>query len=177
MQRVNLSFNRVLVLAVLASFPALARAQSAFQPLTGKAFDSALPRDFYLEGNAIPTEKRNAVLLKTPAGARLLVALIDTSGYSSQIQQKYIGMLIAESTVSVCAATVGVGSYGFGLERPGHGSAGEAKLFLYNQAGDKIGECTAQSDGEMKTPRPLQVVLDPVRPARLYLGRYWLELK
>ena len=42
-------------------------AQSKFEVVAGKAFDSAVPKDFYLEGNAIPTEKRNAVLVKTPA--------------------------------------------------------------------------------------------------------------
>jgi hypothetical protein len=60
-----------------------------FEVVTGKAFDSAVPKDFYLEGNAIPTEPRNAVLVKTPAGARALFALIDTTGYSANIVTKW----------------------------------------------------------------------------------------
>src|ERR1039457_5026395 len=43
-------------------------AQNKFEVVTGKAFESAVPKDFYLEGNAIPTEKRNAILVKTPGG-------------------------------------------------------------------------------------------------------------
>src|SRR5690242_5046039 len=69
-------------------------AQSRFEIVTGKAFDSAMPKDFYLEGNAIPTEKRNATMVKTPAGARAIVALIDTTGYAASVQAKYVGMLI-----------------------------------------------------------------------------------
>ena len=70
-----------------------ALAQKGFEAVTGKAFDSAMPKDFYLEGNAIPTEKRNAVMVKTPGGARALFALIDTTGYAASVQAKYVGMV------------------------------------------------------------------------------------
>src|SRR5262252_2085044 len=77
----------VLMLISLVSSVAMLRAQAGFRAVTGKEFESAVPKDFYLEGNAIPVEKRNTVLLKTSSGARVLVGLIDTAGYSSQIQQ------------------------------------------------------------------------------------------
>jgi hypothetical protein len=102
-------------MAILIGTPRPACAQGAFTQLSGKAFESAIPNDFYLEGNRIPVEKRNAVLLKAPAGARLVLGLIDTTGYSSQIKQKYAGMVITEGTVSVCSVPLSVGRYGFGL--------------------------------------------------------------
>lgn len=163
--------------AALAFMPSAVRAQETFEQVTGKAFDSALPKDFYLEGNAIPTQKRNAALLKTGEGARVLFALIDTSGYSSQIQEKYIGMLIIEASLSFCGGNIGVGSYGFGLQKPAATSDEDAKFFLYNQAGEKVAECGAKKDSEIKQPKPLQVVLSAGEAARLYLGRYWQELK
>ena len=76
--------------------------QHQFEIVTGKAFDSALPKDFYLEGNAIPTAKRNAVMVHLPSGSRALFSLIDTSGYSADIIAKYIGMIITEGDVSIC---------------------------------------------------------------------------
>jgi hypothetical protein len=164
-------------MAILIGMPRLACPQGAFTQLSGKAFESAIPHDFYLEGNRIPVESRNAVLLKTPAGARLVLALIDTSGYSSQIKQKYIGMVITEGSVSVCSVPLSVGSYGFGLEKPAASSSEDAKFFLYTQAGDKVGECAAKKDSAMKQPKPLTVVLGKEGGARLYLGRYSLELK
>ena len=164
-------------IAVLIGMPRGAFAQGSFQQLTGKAFESAIPNDFYLEGNRIPVEKRNAALLKTPAGARLVLALIDTTGYSSQIQQKYIGMVITEGTVSVCSVPLSVGSYGFGLEKPAARGGGDAKFSLYNQAGEKIGECAAKKDSAVKQPRPLNIVLSKEAGARLYLTRYSLDLK
>jgi len=163
--------------AILISTPRGACAQGAFEQLFGKAFESAIPNDFYLEGNRIPVEKRNAALLKTPAGARLVLGLIDTTGYSSQIKQKYIGMLITEGTVSVGDVSLSVGSYGFGLEKPTATSSADAKFFLYNQAGEKVGDCAAKKDNALKMPKPLSVVLSKEGGARLYLGRYYLELK
>ena len=165
-----------LIGAAVCACPEHAFGQSGFVQVGGKEFDSAVPRDFYLEGNAIPTEKRNAVLLKSPAGARLLFALIDTAGYSSQIRKKYIGMAIAESAVSVCGVHLGVGSYGFGLDAPAPGSSEGARFLLYNQAGEKVGDCAAEKDTRIKLPRPLQVVLSKGESARLYLGRYRVDL-
>lgn len=167
----------LLVAGVLAAMPQGAQAQGSFELLTGKAFDSAFPKDFYLEGNAIPTEKRNGALLKTPAGARLLLALIDTTGYSSQIKQKYIGMVINEGQVSICGASVGVGSYGFGLDRPAPTSKDDAKFHLYNQAGAEVASCAAPLDAAMKMAKPLQVSVGKGGPATLELGKYKVEIK
>ncbi len=176
MTKAKFGSGLILMLAVLTSGPA-ARSQATFEQVSGKAFDSAVPKDFYLEGNAIPTEKRNAALLKTPAGARVLFALIDTSGYSSEVRKKYIGMAIAEGQVSICGNSLSVGSYGFGLDKPSPGSDLNAKFLLYNQAGQKVAECAAEKVSQLKQPRPLQVVVEMADSARLYLGRYGLELR
>jgi hypothetical protein len=165
-----------LMTAVLGMGARNLSAQGGFAQVTGKAFDSAMPKDFYLEGNAIPTEKRNATLVKTPAGARVLFALIDTTGYSSEIKKKYIGMVIAEGGVNVCGVALGVGGYGLGPKRRAPANNDDARFNLFNQAGEKAGDCAAKKDAEIKQPRPLQVVVNKSGPARLYLGRYWLEL-
>lgn len=151
-------------------------AQHPFEIVTGKAFDSALPKDFYLEGNAIPTAKRNAVMVHLPSGQRALFSLIDTSGYSADIIAKYIGMIITEGDVSVCGKKVGVGSYGFGWSRPGTGVDGPGKFLLYDQAGTKVTECSTPRDANLKQPRPLQIVVSEAA-AKLYYGRHYVELK
>ncbi len=177
MKRIGAGGLILIAIVIVAGTPRSIRAQGAFEQLSGKAFESAVPNDFYLEGNRIPVEKRNAALLKTPAGARLLLALIDTAGYSSQIKQKYSGMVIAEGAVSICSVQLSVGSYGFGLEKPSAGTSADAKFALYNQAGGKVGDCSASNDSALKQPKPLNVVLSKEAGARLYLGRYFLELK
>lgn len=147
-----------------------------FEVVTGKAFDSAVPKDFYLEGNAIPTEKRNAVLVKTPAGTRALFALIDTAGYASSITTKYIGMIITEGDLTVCGHKLTTGSYGFGWTLPGTAVDAPGKVSLYNQGGVAVGDCTAERQADVKMPRPLQVVVAPDGSARLFHARHWVSL-
>lgn len=154
-----------------------ALAQNKFEVVAGKAFDSAMPKDFYLEGNAIPTEKRNAVLVKTPAGARALFALIDTTGYSSSITTKYVGMIITEGDLTVCGHKIGVGSYGFGWVLPQTGVDAPGKFSMYNQAGAAVGDCTAERQGDLKQPRPLQVIVAKDGSARLYHGKHYVSLQ
>ena len=163
---------------MLAAWPNPACAQGGFEPVTADAFKHAVPTDFYLVGEHIPVEARNAAVLKNEKGARVVVALIDTSGYSSQIQEKYIGMLITETKLSVGGIpAIGVGSYGFGLQRPAAASNADAKFLRYNQAGEKLGECPAKRDDSIKQPKPLAVTTAKGAPAKLYLGKYVLEIK
>ncbi len=177
MRRISSLIYVALAAILLGMSAGLARAQGTFEHVTGKTFDSAFPKDFYLEGNAIPTEKRNAAMLKTPGGARVLLALIDTAGYSSQIKQKYTGMLINEGKLAVCGHALGVGSYGFGMDKPPATSNEDAKFFVYDQAGSKVAECAAKKDAKIAQPKPLQVVLGKEEPAKLYLGRYVVDLQ
>jgi hypothetical protein len=155
--------NRLTLICLVLLFPALAatvqvaRAQGSFHLVTGKEFDAAFPKDFYLEGNAIPTQKRNAALVKTPGGAQLLLGLLDTSGYSSQVQEKYLGMLINAGSVSVCGEKLGVGSYGFGLIKPAGHTDASATFVLYDQAGKKVCQCSAEKDTKLTRPSPLHV--------------------
>jgi hypothetical protein len=171
--RLLLKVAGALTLGMLAT---TAFAQQKFELVTGKAFDQAVPKDFYLEGNAIPTEKRNAAVVKTPSGGRAVFALIDTAGYSADITTKYVGMLITEGDLQVCGKTVTTGSYGFGWKRPAAGVNEPGTFLLYDQAGKSVTECQTPRDADIKMPKPLQVVI-AADGTRLYYGRHYLALK
>jgi len=177
MTKAGLLVSSLAIAAVLGPCANRALAQHSFEIVTGKPFDSAMPKDFYLEGSAIPTEKRNAALIRLPSGARALFALIDTTGYSSDIVAKYVGMLITEGDITLCGHTVSVGSYGFGWTHPATGVEGGGKFSLYDQSGAKLTECATSRDAQIKQPRPLQVVIASGGSARLYYGRQNIELK
>ena len=113
-------------------------------------------------------------VFKTPAGARVVFGLIDTSGYSSHIQQKYEGMIISEGNFTVCGQKIGVGSFGFGHTKPLATSDEDMKFYVYDQAGTKLAECSGKKDAGLAQPRPLQVVKGS--PAKLYRGRYGFDL-
>lgn len=170
-----LAFAASLLLTFMVASPA--SAQGVFKVEKGEALNKIVPGNFVLEENAIPVQKRNSVLVITPSGARMVAGLLDTSGYSSQVQEKYLGMLITEGRVEVGGHRVAVGSYGFGLVKaPGNAQGKAAKFILYNQAGHRVAECTAKWDSKLRTPRPLQIVTSG-GTARLYMGRNWVELK
>ncbi|MGA2131736.1 MAG: hypothetical protein ABSH50_05540 [Bryobacteraceae bacterium] len=154
-----------------------ASAQSKFEIVTGKPFDSAVPKDFYLEGNAIPAEKRNAILVKTPGGARALFALIDTTGYAANVQAKYVGMIITEGDLTLCGHKIGVGSYGFGWTLPATGVDAPGKFSLFNQAGAAVADCTAPKQSDLKMARPLQMVVAQDGTARLFHGKNYIALQ
>ena len=156
------------VATLTALVPAPASAQ---EKLEGKAFDAAYVKDFYLEGNAIPTQKRNAVILKGADGKHMVFGLLDTTGYSAELQQKYAGMMILERKTMVGGTAVGAGAYGFGLQKPTP-PEGPGKLIVYDVGGAKVGEAAAQYDAALAQPVPLQFA-----NGRLYVGRHWVEIK
>ena len=177
MRRVYWGWGVLLVVGLLAVWPNRLVGQSEFELVTGKAFDGAVPDRFYLETDAIPVQKRNAVFLVTPGGSHILFALLDTSGYSSRVQTKYKGMVITEGKVIVGGRPLSVGSYGFGFDPSTESSTAASKLTLYNQAGEKVAVLVAKRDSQIKQPVPLQVVVEKGGAAKLYLGRDWIGLK
>jgi hypothetical protein len=164
-----------LVAALVAGSGVPARAEG-FEVVKGKAFDTGFVRDFYLEGNSIPTQKRNAAMIKAADGKRMVFALLDTSGYGADVQAKYVAMAIVEKKASLGGTAVGAGAYGLGLEKATRPGEKPAKLHVYDVGGQKVGEATAQYDAKLAQPVPLQVVTEGGK-AKLYLGRYWVEIQ
>ena len=152
--------------------PAAPAWAGGFEVVEGEAFNKGFVSDFYLEGNSIPTQKRNTTMIKSADGRRMVFSLLDTSGYGADIQAKYVGMTIVEKPVTVGGVSLAVGVYGFGLDK-GEGDA-SGKFHVYDVAGDKVGSGEAPYDAQLAQPVPLQV---KTAPATLYLGRYALAIK
>jgi hypothetical protein len=177
MKRTLLAVSLSLIAGLLAMYPASASAQGRFESVAGTAFSNAVPNDFYLEGNRIPVEKRNSVLLKDSGGARVVVGLLDTAGYSAHIKEKYRGFIITESNISFGGSKLGVGSYGIGLDLPGAPTNADGSFKIYNQAGEKVGEGTLKYDANVKLAKPLGVSADKSGPTKLLFGKYVLEIE
>src|SRR5579872_7989 len=62
-----------------------------------------LPATVFLDGENVPTQERNAALLQLPNGKLFLASLIDTSGYSSAYQEKYSGVLLLQTGITIGA--------------------------------------------------------------------------
>jgi hypothetical protein len=168
-------------IAVLSlALPALAQEEKPKQCpetlMTGAEFDEALVPKFYLEGNSIPTQKRNAAALKCGCGKRMVFALLDTSGYGTDVQQKYHGMAYLEKDVAIGDTVLSVGAYGIGLEKKEPAEGQPARVIFYDIAGQEVAQTQAAYDGALKQPAPLQVVLSEDQAASLCLGRYCMKI-
>ena len=168
MKKVLWSGALALAVALVALLPAPVVAQ---EKLEGKAFDSAVVKDFYLEGNAIPVQKRNTVVLKASDGKRMVFGLLDTTGYSAEIQAKYIGMIVVERKTTVGGTAIAPGAYGFGLKKPTP-PEGPGQLMVYDVGGTKVAEAPAAYDKALAQPVPLQY-----ESGKLCIGRHCVEVK
>ena len=177
----KLRFFMFLTAAALLLGPGLesAFAQGQFQAITGAAFDSAAPNTVTIEGKNFPVQKRNAAMVQSPSGGRAFLALLDTTGYTTDVAaQKFVGAIVTTGgNLSVGGRSIGAGTYGFGWAVPPAGDEGPGKFSLYTQAGAKLGEVATQRDAGLATPRPLQVVVLKNGTAQLYFGRHSVELR
>ena len=80
------------------------------QILAGDALKKAVPSAYFFAGQSAQVQVRNSVAVKTAAGHLVLAGLVDTSGYSTAIQEKYQGFFITETklTFGIVAATIDV---------------------------------------------------------------------
>ena len=158
------------VVAVALLIPISAAAQKS-ELLSADALSKILPASVFVDGENVPTQKRNAAAFKFADGKYLLAALVDTSGYTSQYQEKYIGTLITQVPVKVGSLDLHPGQYGFGRVKSGQ----EEMFAIYDIGGNKVGEVTATKDDKLKPVRPLQMVADG-DGAKLYLGPFEVKI-
>ena len=147
---------------------ALACAQLSAQVLSADALKKVVPGSFFFAGQSAPVQVRNSVGLKSDAGKLVLAGLVDASGYSTGIQEKYQGFLITETKLSFEGATLEPGAYGFGFK--------DEKFTVMNIASTDLLSVASKNDDQLKRPVPLKLETDG-SAYRLYAGRKYVLLK
>lgn len=144
-------------------------AQKAAQHLLSPdELKKVIPTDYFFAGQKAPTQLRNSAGLKTAGGKMTLAALVDASGYSTSMQQKYQGALITETKLNIAGSELGPGEYGFGFAAD--------KFVVMNVSSDDVLSVPYQTDAAIKRPVPLQLVEDG-DGYKLYAGRKWVAIK
>jgi hypothetical protein len=98
----------------------------------------------------------------------VIAGLVDTSGYSSEVRGRYEGFIITDSSITVSGAELGTGAYGFGFSQDG-------KMNIFDVGGKQVLSVPAQSDQQLKRPRPLMMV-KAADGVRLYSGRNYVTV-
>src|SRR5580692_5258757 len=118
-------------------------AQKAAQRLLGNdELKKAVPAEFFFRGQKAPTQLRNSAGFQTAEGKVTFGALVDASGYSTAIQQKYQGMLITESKLNIGGSDLAPGAYGFGFAAD--------KFVLMNVANEDALSASYQTDASLE---------------------------
>src|ERR1039458_8143675 len=60
-----------------------------------------VPTSYFFRGKSASVQLRNAAGFRAADGKLVLVGLVDTSGYSSDVAEKYQGFLITEIKLSI----------------------------------------------------------------------------
>lgn len=133
-----------LAVAVLAALPAAGQT-ILHAPEAGKV----LPSSVFFDGQSAPTQLRNSAGLRLADGKLALAVLVDSSGYSGGIQQKFQGYLLTEAALSLGGHRLPVGAYGIGVVSD--------RLLVLDISGRELFSVPAARDAAMVRPVPLQV--------------------
>ena len=138
-------------------------------PFTADRLNKLLPPSVYFQGRTAMLQLRNAGGTAFAGNTILWAALVDTSGYASDVQERYQFYLVTEGPLQIGTASLPAGIYGAGF-------IGE-RFLVMDVGGHSVAEGTTQMDGGLQRPRPLQVLPESPTSVRLYLGRRWVTLK
>lgn len=156
----------VLAIAFTCTISVNGQLRSTVEVLNDKDSAAVVPTSFYFAGQSAPTQLRNAAVARIGKDRLVIVGMVDTSGYSTEISGKYEGFFITDSPIRVGNKTLGTGAYGFGFSKDG-------KLNIFDLGSKQILFVNTQNDAEMKRPRPLQMISTP-NGVRFYKGKSYV---
>lgn len=127
------------------------------------------PDKVFFRGMVASVQARNTGGVRYPDEFLVLAALVDNSGYSTGIREKYQAYLITEVPIEIGGQTLKPGAYGCGFL--------ESKKFVVMDLGaNDLFTASSAKDAEIKRPVPLQFLSTPeAGKYRLYHGRDYVE--
>lgn len=130
-----------------------------------------IPEAVFFRGQTAPTQLRNSGGVRFSDELYLLATLVDSSGYSTGIREKYQGYLLTEVPLEFGGQALQPGAYGFGFLNGG-------KFVVMDLGAHDVFQSSSQHDGDLKRPVPLQVAAASAGGRyRLYVGRDFVEFQ
>jgi hypothetical protein len=128
-----------------------------------------VPASYFFRGQSAAVQLRNAAGIRASDGKLVLVGLVDTSGYSSDVAEKYQGFLITEVKLSLEGSELPPGQYGFGFSK-------QDKFTVMDVGNNDLLSIPSHLDQNLQRAVPLKIVADQ-GSYRLYAGKKWISLK
>ena len=128
-----------------------------------------LPEKVFFRGQIAPVQARNTGGVRYADGFLVFAGLVDNSGYSTGIREKYQAYFINEVPVEIGGQTLKPGAYGVGFLEGN-------KFVVMDLGANNVLQAASTKDAEMKRPVPLQFVAGSAAGIyRLYHGRDYVE--
>jgi hypothetical protein len=168
----------VLALACCLASGAAATSQSAGGTpaaapglLTRDKAGPLLPQTVFFDGKVATVQARNSAGIRLSSDKIILAALVDSSGYASDVRERYQGILLLTAPILIGGKRLEPGQYGFGFLQD------DVMVVMNLGAGDVLRTSTTR-DAALARPVPLQMIseADGTR-TRLYLGRSYVVLQ
>ena len=146
--------------------------QQAFAQKSGTVLAAAdatkyLPEKVFFRGQSATTQLRNSGGVKFDDGMLVLAVMVDTSGYASDVQQKYQAYFITEVPIKIEGHDLPAGIYGIGFII-------DHKFNVLDVGAHDLLTVGSHADAEMKRPMPLKITADG-SGYRLYEGRNYIS--
>lgn len=168
-------------LALLLHAPTVPQAQQSDAPHASASSEPAgllppdqltklLPPSVFFREQTAPLQLRNASAFRFHDGAILFASLVDTSGYSTAVRERYQLYLLSEVPLTIAGKSLAAGAYGAGFLEDG-------TFVVMDVGGHDLLLSRTERDDAMHRPRPLQMIVGPKpEELRLYLGRSFVRL-
>jgi hypothetical protein len=159
------------VAAAQSASASTAKTEAAPGVLDRNQAAAILPKSVFYKGLSATVQGRNSAGIRFGDGDLVLVALVDTSGYSSAVQQTYQAYLLNGVRLKIGNKVLPPGAYGFGFIGGDH-------VVVMDIAGNELLRENTNRDPQMTHPDPLHIVAEEGKPGeyRLYLGRSYVML-
>lgn len=167
-----LAVSALLLVTPLLDTPSAFAAPAGDKDVVLKASDmkpKLFPETVFFRGQSAPVQMRNTGGVHFADDAYVLAGMVDNSGYSSGLRQKYQAYLLTEVPLQIGGQSVKPGAYGFGFLEGN-------KFVLLDLGANDLLQVPSQRDAEIKRPTPFQIVAASVPGKyRLYMGREFVE--
>jgi hypothetical protein len=161
--------TRRLALAVAIFSCLILSAQTKPGVLSPDEVRKVTPATYFFRGQSATVQLRNSTGLSVAGGKLVLAGLVDTSGYASDVQAKYQGLLITEVKLNIEGRVLAPGQYGFGFAQDG-------KFLVMDVGANELFSVAGKMDEKLAHPVPLKLGEDG-GAYRLYAGRKFVSLK
>jgi hypothetical protein len=129
------------------------------------------PERVFYRGRVATVQMRNTGGVHFADDLYLLAGLVDVTGYSSGVREKYQGYFITEAPIDINGQALKPGAYGIGFIQG-------SKFIVTDLGSNNLLEVAGQKNAELKMPMPLQILATPDAGSyRLYLGRDYVTVK